>query len=321
MNNVSKDDGYPVNLDLATDLRLRIAIGSASVLILVFNGISLVALNRTSHTPKTARFLSSALLAFDFVSLFMFTVRKLVQDGRYNLLIQLLAMGWSFIAYVNIAIMSLERLIVIQWPHFYLRCFSFSKIRAFSLSIWTICTTFYSAYVTMCLFLHYSEVDANACFGSMMEIYIQVTVSTSALISCLCLGRIGFLIRRHSNKKTMLPTCKSTIVLFLCVLNYLITALFYAIILLLTVTNNKMRRVYMDVIMCFNVLADSCVYVWWYKEGRLEVLKMFATIFPTLDVRVEKMRIEIFDIMTYSSRSQFQQSKKTTEETETPKTA
>lgn len=303
MNGTSNNDGYPVNLDFETDLRIRIVIFSFSVIILIFNGISFVALNHTTHIPKSSRFLSSALLVFDFVSLFMFTARKLVQDGRYNLLIQMLAMGWSFVAYINIAIMSLERLIVIQWPNFYLSRFSISKFRAISLAIWTVCLAFYSTYITSCIALHYTEAAASACFDPMLNMFIQVTVSISAVVSCVCLGRITILIRRHSNKSSTLSNYKSTIVVFLCCLIYLVTAIFYAVILQLTVTNNQLRRVCMDVIMCFNVLADSCVYVWWFREGRLEILKMFAVIFPSLRMRIDKMRIEIFDIMTYSSRS------------------
>ena len=294
-------DGYPLNLDSFTDLRIRIALFIVSVLILVFNGTSFAALNRTRQTPKTARFLSSALLVFDFVAVFMFTMRKLVQDGKYNLLIQMLAMGWSFVAYVNIAIMSLERLLVLQWPIFYLRNQSFSIFRTTSMIIWILCLTFYSVYMITCMSIHYTEVDAKACFEPMLYLFIQATVPTSSLVSCICLAKIICLIKRHSHGKSTFASFKSTVTVFLCCFNYLIVAFLYAGILMFTVTNNYKRRLYMDLIMLLNALADTCVYVLWYKECRLEVLKICAVVCPSLNNRIERMRLHIFDIVTYST--------------------
>ena len=294
-------DGYPLNLDSFTDLRIRIALSVLAVLILVFNGTSFVALNRTRHTPKTARFLSSSLLVFDFVAVLLFTVRKLVQDGKYNLLIQMIAIGWTFVAYVNIAIMSLERLLVLQWPIFYLRNQSFSIFRTTSLIIWILCLTFYSVYMITCMSIHYTEVDVRTCFEPMLYLFIMATVPTSSLVSCICLAKILYLIKKHSHGKSTFASYRSTVTVFLCCLNYLIVAFLYCVILVVTVTSNYKRRLFMEVIMTLNALADTCVYVWWYKECRLEVLKICAVVCPSLNNKIENMRLHIFNIVTYST--------------------
>ncbi|KAH3693591.1 hypothetical protein DPMN_081055 [Dreissena polymorpha] len=48
--------------------------------------------------------------------------------------------------------------------------------------------------------------------------------------------------------------------------------------------------------MLFNGLVDTCVYVLWYRECRLELLKMAAKVFPYLQAHTERMRLEVFEI-------------------------
>lgn len=302
-NKTITEDGYPVNLDRVIDIKVTVGVSLITVFLLVSNGISLVALNRTSHVPKTARFLSSALLVFDFVALFLFTLRKIVIGVRINLYVQIIGFSWSFIAYIVIAIMSLERLLVFQWPNLYLRRFSFSRFRAFALVIWTFYLAFYAGFVTHCFHWYNTDKDLRGCFDPLIFKYIHVTFPASAGISCLCLSKVAFLIRSHTTRIASLQSYKSTITVFLCCLNYLVTAVLYAVVLYVTVTENLYRRVFVDVTMMINASLDICVYVLWYKECRLEVLKMLERYFPSLTGKIAKMRIEIFDIITYSSTS------------------
>lgn len=301
-NDTTVSDCSPRYLDGLVDMAIRIPVLAASLVVLLFNIVSLVAMNRTSHTPKTARFLSSALLVFDVVTLSMYTVRKFIRNGRYNLHIQMLAICWCFLAYVDITIMSLERLLVFQWPNFYLRRFSFSKFRVMCLCFWTVYFLFYAFYVVVCFTLHCEEKDLRGCFDPMVYNYIKVTFPTFAIVSCFSLMKIILLIRHHT-KGTTLPSYKSTVIVFLCCFNYVAAAIFYAVIMLVTVQDNFMRRILLDILMVTNGFLDSCVYVWWYKECRLEMLKLLSKVFPSFEKKIEKMRIEVFDIMTYVSKT------------------
>lgn len=138
-------DAYTNNLDFFVDVEIKVSIFIVSVLVLIFTGISFIALLRTRSTPKRARFLSAALLVFDFLSTLMYTIRKIVEDPRYNLMFQLIAMACSYSAYINIAIMSLERLLMFEWPIFYLRYVRFCWMKIFCVAIWSTYLGIYAA--------------------------------------------------------------------------------------------------------------------------------------------------------------------------------
>lgn len=304
MSNITlRESSFIRNLDTEVAPWIRFTNVLVSIPILVFNGFSLIAINRTSHIPRTAKYLSSTLLVFDFVAVFMYTVRKLIDDGKYNLMVQFLAIGWSFVAYFNIAVMSLERLVVFQWPNYYLREFSFFKFRNMCFALWTTYIMAYTSWVVTCFAIFRIEATIRKCYDNVIYSFILGTFPLSAIIPCTCLSKITFLIQKQSKKISTLPNYKSTATVFMCGLNCLITAIFYAVILIVTVTDNKERRVYMDIVMIANCFTDTCVYVLWYKECRLQMLKIMAKMFPSLGKGIEKMRIEIFDIQTYSSNS------------------
>lgn len=308
MANVSEFvEPHVINLDELIGDKIKYGMIGASALLLMFTGLSLVALSRTRNTPPTARFLSAALLVFDVIPNFIYAVRKFIIHFRYSLAVQFIGVGFSFVAYINIAVMSFERLLIFQWPNFYLRRISFRAFRTFALCIWGMYLGAWAFGTGHCFFIYDSNFQIGNCVDVVIEKFIFLTCPLSVIVSCGCLAKIAVIIQKQTRKVKAkgrtIQNHKSTIVVYLCSLNYVLTTLIYIVIMFITVNDNLLRRILMDALMMFNGLLDTCVYVLWYKECRLELVRMFAKIFPSLNSRVEKMRVTVFDVLTFSNNA------------------
>lgn len=299
-NETEKCSNLPPNLDEMLNIYARIGIMALATLILIFTAVSLFALNRTRHTPKTARFLASGLLVFDSGTTLTYTVRKLVSEPGFNRYINILGTGWSLLAYLQIGTMCVERLLVFQWPNFYLRSVSFKKVRVICLLVWL---SYFVAWIVAtgrCTFIYCTD-EADECFNESIIGFVMVICPASVLVSSISLIKIASLIRKQKakfqNSPSVIRNYKSTFVVFLCFINYIFTTLVYGI-LAGTVKGNLERRIVMDGLMTVNGLLDTLVYVLWYKECRLEFIKMASKTFPSLNKKIDKMKLSIFDIVT-----------------------
>ena len=300
--------GYSTSLDTLLDIRLRVAVFILSVIVMTFNSICFIALCRTRHTPRSARFLSLALLIFDNLASATFAIRRFVPVARYNLGFQLTALGFIYLSYVAIALMSVERLVVFQWPNFYLRRVTLGLSRKIAITIWTSYFTLWTFECTRCyIMVDLANIETLMCFEYLIARYVIATHLCATLLSCICLMRISLIIVKQtsktSGKRKTIQTYKSTVIVLLCVLNTILNTA-CGFILVYTVKNNYDRRATTDIQTVINGFLDTCVYVLWYKECRLELMKMFTRWFPSLNKNVEDMRISIFEIMTYRTDSQ-----------------
>lgn len=308
MNNVTTSNsdfksGFSTNLDLLVDIRFKLCVFVFSILVIIFNGISFVALCRTRHTPRTARFLSLALLVFENGASAALTIRKFVIVAKVNLLFQLIAFGFIFLSYVDIALMSIERLIVFQWPNFYLRRVTLGLSHKIATCVWTVYIVLWTFECIRCFIIaNYSDLQSQMCFEVIITKYFVSTNLSATFLSCVCLMKITIIIVKQSNKtlgkKRSIQSHKSTVIVLLCVLNSILNSVL-SVIAGYTIKEIYNRRMTSDVHTIFNGFLDTCVYVWWYKECRLELLKMFSSFFPSLTKRAENMRIKIFEIDAY----------------------
>lgn len=306
-NDTDFQSGFIQNLDLLLDLRIRLVVVAASVAVMSVIGVSFIVLNRTRHTPRTARFLSSTLLVFDFIAALMYAIRKLVEDVNWNYMFQLSAMGFSFLGYINIAIMSVERLVVFHWPNFYLRKVTFSPFRKLCYAIWV---TYESVWAFECIacytFIGDSKRETAFCFTSVLQRHMRFVFLTTTTIACLCLIKISFIIasqsKKTSGKMNTRQNNRSTVVVFICIINYVVTTIcVFAITFLIKEVH--IRRMCNDLLMLANGLVDTCAYVLWFRECRLELLKILSCLFPSLKTKAEEMRIRIFDISTFDKQT------------------
>lgn len=92
---------------------------------------------------------------------------------------------------------------------------------------------------------------------------------------------------------------------FYLILTYLV-AMFLGVIALVSflATGYAGDRFFsaMFMLSVFNCVVNPCLYVFWYRECRMELLKICVGCVPKLQSKVESMRIEIFDIVTAVNR-------------------
>ena len=54
-----------------------------------------------------------------------------------------------------------------------------------------------------------------------------------------------------------------------------------------------------DFVYLFNCIFDTLLYTLWFKEARFEILKIFSKLCVRLQPSVEKMRLEVYSIITF----------------------
>lgn len=287
-------------------LSVRLPFILSACFCMCFTGVSLLAFARTRQTPRTARFLSSALLVFDLLTTFSFTVRKVTSDKKTNILVEFVGIGWSFLAYLNIAIMSFERLIVFQWPNFYLRHVTYAVAKVAAFITWTLFVTFYLIFFSICM-LEDDPRTFAICLKQVTTAFIQVTFPTVVFLSSVCYLLILFIIRKQtyrtlSERSHTTKMYRSTVVVFLCLVNFVFTTSLFLGFSAFTV-NIDVRRLTLDALSMINGLFDTCLYVLWFKECRMELLKIVSLCVPKLKQNIDSMRVQIFNIVTYDRPS------------------
>lgn len=271
---------------------------------LVFSGLSLVAINRTQYIPQTACFLSSTLIIFDCATTFTYAVRKLVTDSDVLNTITLIGLGWSYASFINVAVMVVERLVVFQWPYFYMRHVSHGTCMKLMLLVIVVFLCSWTTEWAVCFTSRTGYWNTRSCYSPVIKKYMTATFATLAIVTTACFIKIGIIIRRQRrkiqpNSETSARNMRSTIVVFLCCVNYFFTAVMN-LVLVYTAPQISIvtRRTIYDVLYMLNGLTDTCVYILWYKESRYELFKILSALIPSFRQKVEQMRIEILDLGT-----------------------
>lgn len=290
--------------DKHTDTAVNVSFFIAAIICIIFSAMSFVAINRTKCIPRTACFLSSSLLFFDCATTLTYATRKFITDSHVLQIITLIGLGWSYASFINVAIMALERLIVFQWPYFYTRRMSYQTSIKILLAVMVVYVGSWTCEWVACFFKTEGFWNSRDCLEPVAFRYMTATFAALLLVIVICFTKIlTIIIKQRSkvqpNSETVSRTNRSTIVVFLCCVNYVFTAL---INIVLVYTNRQVpivvRRTILDTLYMLNGIADTFVYVLWYRECRYELLKMVAVCVPSLRPKVEQMRVLIFEIMT-----------------------
>ena len=296
-----------IKLDNYSSLELLIG----SVLTVVFCGfgtVAVISLNRTKTTPKSARFLSSALISFDIMAVISFAVRKFVTDHTLNVVIQTVGVVAALLAYVTVGLMSLERLLIFCAPNLYLRRASPELVKKFAYTVWiaVTCSYFFVRY-GVCYFMFDDVIILDVigrCNQASFIFYGFFLVST-IIISFMCYFKILSILRSQSNVDSSIDFTplksidfyRSTSLVFAYIVTITILTLAYAVMLLLGLSTEPLR-IMTDVINMVQCVMDPCMYILWYRETRMEMLKIMSKLHPCFAARVEAMRMEIFNIVT-----------------------
>ena len=260
--------------------------------LVIFAGIA-----RTKKTPYPTKLICMGLLSYNCLFLIFASVSKLFPHEE-SFPLRNLSRGFQTAAQILVAFMAYERFFVLNWPYKYLRK-SKKLIRNVCLSIIALS------------FLHFALLKGTICyargqyFKCMGNIYFPVVCALILVSSFAVFTQIYTLIRRRSLATRQY---KATIVSFLYLVNctvfmglYLGLSVYNAFVWASEETPIVDGWLYQlsDVIYVANCIIDALIYGLWFREVRLEIMKMVATCFPSLETYVEQMRLDVFKIAVY----------------------
>ena len=257
--------------------------------IVIFAGIA-----RTKKTPYPTKLLCMGLLCYNCLFLIFACVSKLFPHEE-SFLLRNLSRGFHTAAQIVVAFMAYERFFVLNWPYLYLKK-SKRLVRNICLSI------------IVLSFLHFALLKGTVCYARgqyykcIMNIYFPVACALVLVTSFAAFIQIYTVIRR---KSLAMRQYRATIVSFMYIMN---CTVFMGVYLGLAVyhTFNWASDAapvadgwlfqLLDVIYVANCVIDALIYGLCFREVRLEILKMVAARFPSLEPYVEKMRVDVFVI-------------------------
>lgn len=270
--------------------------------------ISLVAIQRTRKTPYSTKILSIGLLVYDSLFLICSSTAKMF---KYTdaFIIQQSARGFQISSNLIILGMALERLFVLNWPYIYLKVATKHRTRIVCFGV-----IFFAA-------LQYIAVRGLGCYarsrfvdcGLVLQIYFVSIAFIVPILSFIAYYKIYTIVRQKGSEHSFKyrPTqYKGTIVSFVYLINatlsmltFLGLAIFYAMRTSKGVKEDGLVGMWTDSLNIINCIADPLIYVIYFREARLEILKMLALVCPFQIPKIETMRMEIFNIMTSSSKT------------------
>lgn len=258
------------------------------------------------------RFLSSGLIFHDTMAVVFFTVRKFCDNNTGHIVLHVFGVGFTFLAYITIGIMSLERLVVFHSPNFYLRNFTATKVKRWVCVLWLISIIIYyfTRYGACYLIVENATIydvlgECNVTSFTLFGLTIIIVI----ILSLICYAKIFLIVwnevkKSESNKSLnftstarSLKQYKSTTLVFVYLIAVILTGLAYVLIMLQGL-DTKPLRLYLDAVNTCNCLIDPCLYVLWFRECRMEMLKMVSFLLPRLSDNVEKMRLNVFEVVT-----------------------
>lgn len=285
---------------------------------LLISSVAILVLRRTTRIPYSAKFLSTGLLTFDSIYILSTTLRKFVHYPLYNTSLQVTSTTVLQLAYVTVAIMSLERCIMFKWPIMYMTLCTEEFVRMAALITWiATAVTFQSVRYGMCsVQFHIALVlkQAGTC-NRIVTIYYSALVVTVLGVSIVCYWNIFRIVKTQStsNEKkalsfastaAILRSYKSTSLVLVYLFVIMCTSFTYGMIIVLIRFRDlgvAELRMSLEIVSLTNCILDPFLYVLWFKESQMEVYKLFSRFSKRLSVKVEFMRYDIFDIVTTSN--------------------
>ena len=269
----------------------------ASFVTLVFCLVIFAGIARTKKTPYPTKLLCMGLLSYNCLFLIFASVSKLFPHEE-SFILRNLSRGFQMAAKILVAFMAYERFFVLNWPYIYLKK---SKKLVRNVCITTIALSF----------LHFALLKGTICYARgqyykcLGNIYLPVVFVLILVSSFAVFTQIYTVIRR---KSLATRQYRATIASFLYLVN---CTVFMGLYLGLSVYNaffwaNDQAPVpdgwlyqLSDVIYIVNCITDALIYGLWFREVRLEILKVVAVCFPSLESYVEQMRLDVFAIAAY----------------------
>ena len=251
-----------------------------------------IAIFRTKKTPYPSKILCIGLLCYDCLFLPCACISKLFPREE-SFLFRHLSRGFQSAAQIIVSFMAFERFFVLNWPYVYLRT-SKRVIRKICLCIIALS------------FLQFMIVQGLGCYirgryeSCIVTIIYYPMICTIGLVSSFAaFTQIYTFIRR---KALAINQYRRTIVSFIYLVNcslfiglYLGVAVYNTVLKARSQTPTDWRLGHIvDVAYVVNCIIDPLIYGLWFKEVRLEVLKILSVGFPCLKPYIHEMRVDVF---------------------------
>ena len=265
--------------------------------------LSIVAVYRTKKTPYPTKLLSIGLLLYDSLFLVSSNGGKCFDYGS-SLIFRLLSRGFMLAATFIVGFMAFERPFALNWPYVYLRVVT--KDRAFRACVAIIVGRFLQ-FVLVRIVSCYTQGKFLYC-GVLASAYYLVVCTGLLLISSASFIKIYRIIRNKSTGRFGLKEYKLTAASLLYLLNSAISTTIYlgmSVYYTYRVATGEQSKYademvnVTDFVYLLNCILDPLVHTLWFKEARLEIMKIFSKLCPRLKPSVEKMRMKVFSIIPY----------------------
>ena len=293
---------------------ILIAYSAASAVALCLHVVSFAAIFQTKKTPYPSKLLSLGLLVYDGLFVVSANVGKLFPHEE-NFVFRQLSRGFQTAAFLIVVFMSVERLFVLNWPNEFLRVGTRGRIRIVCL---TIIILSFLQYILFQGLVCYSRGKIYGCGVELAGYYLILTLAglTCAISSYIKIfkiirnGSLGF---GMSSLKENRGTYISFVYLVTSVIlgcAYISVTIYFAIMATNGTLTGQEANIW-DAVYLVNSIIDPLIYVVWFKEVRMEILGAISKVCPCLKPTVEKMRADVFYIVTFHT-VQKDESKKST---------
>ena len=289
-----------------------------SCVVITVNVLAMIVLRRTKKIPYASKLLCTGILLFDLNFVIISTTRKFIKDPPTNLAFQVFGSVSYHLSLISVMMMSVERFLLFSYPMRYLRIITEKLTRTVILSTWFMYVASFMIVRYGVCYLHMKSekvfVQAGTCNNIMMA-HIGICLLIVTLISCICNWKIFRLIQSKkyrsngglslsSSTRAMRSYYKSTGLVLTCLIVLLLTSCAYGVILVgerflnFGVLN---LRISFEAVSTINCIIDPILYIMWFKECQMELLKMLSCINGKFLVKAEEMRIDIFCIVVSDS--------------------
>ena len=206
------------------------------------------------------------------------------------------------LSHLSVTMMAVDRLIAIKWPNNYLQIVSKRKPWKYILCVWAAIIVLLHVYLSvLCHSMPILGVDkgSDAC-NVIYAFVVGLLFIINLLVPFVCHLVIFGIIRNQSMRmrvrtRSFFHQYKATSVVFLYMINIIVTTILYFIIII-TEMSPRLRVYYAGIIYLINGIADTCSYVFLFKECRLELLKLVVICCPRVRPYIMRMRIKVYNI-------------------------
>ena len=281
-----------VAFDPLMPIPLLVLYTALSFATLTLCSLSFVAICKTKRTPYATKLLAMSLLTYDFLFLVLSCVSKFF-DYNDVYVVYHMSRGFQIAAQTVVGAMAIERLFVLNWPYVYLRVATDSAIRW---SCFVLCLFSFIQYYGMRTALCYVRDKALNC--GTFSIYFMLVSTLIPSTSFISYIKIYKIIKKSSS---ILPIrqYKGTVACFLVLINATVTQVVCLTLSVVYFTRNSsgikdsgLVATLADSGNLLNCIMDPLIYVIWFKETRIELLKLIQRVFPCVKQSLETMQNE-----------------------------